>query len=132
MNHKGFTLIELLVVVLIIGILASVALPQYTKAVNKSRMAGYWPGLKAVAEAAKLCATEKGSACSLDELDVDISCKPWPGTNTCRYVPGADGATLWLGDISLTIAGEHRYCNPGVNCKKYGIGNSSVTDDVEF
>lgn len=49
--YRGFTLIELLVVVLIIGILSSIALPQYQKAVAKSQATQALITLKSVAQA---------------------------------------------------------------------------------
>ena len=78
--HKGFTLIEVLAVVLIIAILTSVALPQYRKSLERSKVAEARQLLPAIYDSCERLATEllceTWSACSdkllFPKLDIEM------------------------------------------------------------
>lgn len=87
MTKHAFTLIELLVVVLIIGILSSIALPQYSRAVEKARAAEAFTMLGSLAHAVdawRLANPGKSETNFLKNggLDIDLS-----GTVTCTTDP---------------------------------------------
>jgi prepilin-type N-terminal cleavage/methylation domain-containing protein len=82
-NKNGFTLIELLVVVLIIGILAAIAVPQYRKAVERSKFAEAALNLRNLAQAAQMWIYAGKSSSSLDPKYQDII------TEIGAEIPGA-------------------------------------------
>ena len=142
-RSKGFTLIELLVVVLIIGILAAVAVPQYQKAVEKSRAAEIALFLQEAHKAVALYQLAHGTADktfylygttpvtnALNELDVDLSgmvtklSESWgveimgDADGTYVNLMGISDGPEWASDINSTVSPAGKWSG---GCMEGGI-----------
>ena len=76
MKNQAFTLIEILVAVLIIGILAAIAVPQYKKAVEKSRLSEALSIIQSLDKAIQVYILENGYPSSKVHFLGDRNYKP--------------------------------------------------------
>lgn len=100
-NRKGFTLIELLIVVVIIGLLASIAIPKFSATKDKAKMASVRSDLRNAMTAEEAYFADYTTFGDLAQIQVNSNFNLTPG-NTGSVVPAVSGYTATISNTTIS------------------------------
>ena len=96
-NRSGFTLLEIIIVIIIVGVLASLALPRFFSTVEFSKSTESFAGMTALRQSMERCYLASGgnyTGCTLAGLDVENPANS-PGAHF-GYAIGGQSATGYV------------------------------------
>ena len=111
-DAKGFTPVELMVVVVIVGVLAAVAVPMYTRTIKNSRTTEATARLSAIMKAAKLYYTQHGS---------------WPRKNSVGFLADFSNSDHFNFKLAGGAGGTRRFRLRAVGRNRDGMKKVRIT-----